>query len=126
MMDFYERYSKCCKEKGIAPASQYAADQIGCTKANISLLAKNHTTPKGDIVARAAKMLDVSADYLLGLSDTPVPIGGNMTEKEAAALSMLRDLNDDGQEAAVAMLSGLSYQDIYKKHRSDEQLAEKT
>jgi hypothetical protein len=89
-------YSKCCKEKGIAPASQYAAEQIGCTKANISLFAKNHTTPKGEIVARAAKMLDVSADYQLGLSDTPAPIGGSMTAKEAEAMSLMRELNKDG------------------------------
>ena len=63
-MSFYERYALCCQNKGIAPVSQVAADAMGCTKATISAFAKNGTTPKGDTVARAAQMLDVSADYL--------------------------------------------------------------
>ena len=62
-MSFYERYALCCQNKGIAPVSQVAADAMGCTKATISAFAKNGTTPKGDTVARAAMMLDVSADY---------------------------------------------------------------
>lgn len=106
-MNFYERYAECCKMRGILPESQAAADQLGCTRANISTFAKNQTTPKGDIVAGAARMLNVSADYLLGLIDVPLPIEHSLSGAETAFLTALRNLNSDGYTAAMAMLNGL-------------------
>ncbi len=116
-MTFFERYAECCKQRGISPVSQAAADKIGCSKANISAFAKNGTTPKGDVVAGAAKMLNVSADYLLRIIDTPRPLGMDdpLSASERQAVNMLRELNVEGQEAAMAMISGLASQAIYKK-----------
>ena len=116
-MSFYERYALCCQNKGIAPVSQVAADAMGCTKATISAFAKNGTTPKGDTVARAARMLNVSADYLLGLIDEPhaVEVNKELTATEEQAVVLIRELNAEGTEAALAMLAGLAAQDIYKK-----------
>lgn len=116
-MSFYERYSLCCQNKGIAPVSQVAADAMGVTKATISAFAKNGTTPKGDTVARAAQMLDVSADYLLGLIDDPhaVEVNKELSATEEHAIALIRELNVEGAEAALAMLAGLAAQDIYKK-----------
>ncbi len=116
-MSFYERYSLCCQNKGIAPVSQVAADAMGVTKATISAFAKNGTTPKGDTVARAAQMLDVSADYLLGLIDDPhaVEVIKELSATEEHAIALIRELNSEGAEAALAMLAGLAAQDIYKK-----------
>ena len=116
-MSFYERYSLCCQNKGIAPVSQVAADAMGVTKATISAFAKNGTTPKGDTVARAAQMLDVSADYLLGLIDDPhaVEVNKDLSATEEHAIALIRELNAEGAEAALAMLAGLAAQDIYKK-----------
>lgn len=116
-MSFYKRYSLCCQNKGIAPVSQVAADAMGVTKATISAFAKNGTTPKGDTVARAAQMLDVSADYLLGLIDDPhaVVVNKDLTATEEHAVALIRELNTEGAEAALAMLAGLAAQDIYKK-----------
>ena len=123
-MSFYERYEECCKSKGIKPVSQEAADKMGCTKATISTLAKNGNSPKGDIVAGAARMLDVSADYLLGLINEPHPLeieaDNKLTPNESTVLRLLRGLNMEGQEAAIAMLYGLAAQDIYKKYPADE------
>ena len=116
-MSFYERYSLCCQNKGIAPVSQVAADAMGVTKATISAFAKNGTTPKGDTVARAAQMLDVSADYLLGLLDDPhaVVVNKELSATEEHAIALIRELNAEGADAALAMLTGLAAQDIYKK-----------
>ena len=123
-MSFYERYALCCQNKGIAPVSQVAADAMGCTKATISAFAKNGTTPKGDTVARAAQMLDVSSDYLLGLIDDPHPVVVNkeLSSTEEHAVALLRELNAEGAEAALAMLAGLSAQDIYKKSPTNSDL----
>ena len=123
-MSFYERYALCCQNKGIAPVSQVAADAMGCTKATISAFAKNGTTPKGDTVARAAQMLDVSSDYLLGLIDDPHPVVVNkeLSSTEEHAVALLRELNTEGAEAALAMLAGLSAQDIYKKSPANSDL----
>ena len=123
-MSFYERYALCCQNKGIAPVSQVAADAMGCTKATISAFAKNGTTPKGDTVARAAQMLDVSSDYLLGLIDDPHPVVVNkeLSSTEEHAIALLRELNAEGAEAALAMLAGLSAQDIYKKSPTNSDL----
>ena len=123
-MSFYERYALCCQNKGIAPVSQVAADAMGVTKATISAFAKNGTTPKGDTVARAAQMLDVSADYLLGLIDDPheIVVDKNLTATEEHAVALFRELNCEGAEAALAMLAGLAAQDIYKKSPANSDL----
>lgn len=121
-MTFYERYAVCCRKKGIAPVSQEAADNLGCTKSTISAFARNGNTPKGDIIAGAAKMLDVSADYLLGLIESPDPVckEDQLTQMERHLLQMFRELNVEGQEAALAMIFGLSSQTIYKNFYSFE------
>lgn len=49
--------------------------------------------PSGEIVARLAQALDVSSDYLLGLSDEPVSMvrdASKLNAKERAALSAWR------------------------------------
>lgn len=115
-MSFYSRYAECCKQKNIAPVSQEAANKLGCSKSNISLLARSGNVPKGEIVACAAKMLNVSADYLLELTNLPTPLQSDEDISAAlqAALLLFRELNSDGQTAALAMLKGLALQDVYK------------
>lgn len=117
-MTFFERYAKRCQQKGISPVSQVAADRIGCSKANISAFAKKGTTPKGEVVAGAARMLNVSADYLLGMIETPYPLDMKdpLSPYEGQAVNRLRELNIEGQEAAIAMISGLASHAIIKKH----------
>ena len=121
-MTFYERYEQCCQQKGIKPASQETADKLGCTKSNISHLAKAGQTPRGDLVAKFAVMLNISADYLLGLTETPYPLMKDMEleQNELKMLDLFRNLNKEGQDAALAMLSGFAGQDIYKKGALDE------
>lgn len=81
-MTFYDRYAECCRRNGIEPGSESTAQQIGCSRANISIFKKKGNTPNGDIVAGAAQLLNVSADYLLGLIDTPHPLKIDNDEKD--------------------------------------------
>ncbi len=121
-MNFYDRYAKCCAQKGILPASQDTADKIGCTRSAISAFSKSGINPKGDIVAGAAMLLDVSADYLLGLIEVPRPLQepGALTSDEWKVITALRSMNEEGVSAALAMLTGLSTQANYAKVRSEE------
>jgi hypothetical protein len=67
-------------------------------------------------------MLNISADYLLGLTETPYPLMKDMEleQNELKMLDLFRNLNKEGQDAALAMLSGFAGQDIYKKGALDE------
>ena len=114
-MSFYERYEKCCREKGILPKSQYAADMLGCTKASITAFSKSGKAPSGSIIANAAKMLDVTSDYLLDIIDTPRKINIDFSEKELEILSDIQELNKEAQESAHAMIRGLLTVNLYKK-----------
>lgn len=117
-MTFYEIYEKHCKDLGIAPVSQAAADAIGCSKSTISSLAKTGQTPKGETIVGIAKMLNISADYLLGLCDSPVPISKKLSNEEIELLRLFDELNDDGKVALLALVRGLSAEPLYKKDNS--------
>lgn len=116
-MSFYDRYAECCKQVNILPGSQEAADCLGCSKSYISKLAVTGANPGGDIVKNAAKMLGVSADYLLELTDVPVALGGNVlfTDEMRQAVGSLHTFSDEGLEAVTAMLKTLAETGVLKK-----------
>lgn len=70
-MNFYDRYTAICTEKGIEPCSQKAAEAFGVTRATISVWNKKNTAPKGETVKVIADALGVSCDYLLGRTEDP-------------------------------------------------------
>lgn len=116
-MTFYERYEELCTAKGVAPKGQKAAKCLGCSKNSLCAMQKSGITPRGEMVAGAATMLGVSADYLLGLIDNPRPIENcsDLSSDELEIIMMLRGLNEEGMIAAKSMLQGISNQNLYKK-----------
>lgn len=122
-MNFYERYEKCCKEQNISPVSQSAADSIGCSKSTISNLSKTGQTPKGDTIAGISNMLNISADYFLGLCPEPVPIAKPISEEEIELINILSQLNHDGKLTLLALGRGLLTEPIYKN--TDNSIQEK-
>lgn len=86
-MSFYDRYEVCCKRTNIDPVCENMAQQLGCTRSLISTWKKKGTTPNGETVANAARVLDVSADYLLGVIEDPHPIKNEENSKEPFAFS---------------------------------------
>ena len=123
-MQFSERYKKYCKLRGIIPSSQYAAEQLGCTRQNIATILRTNNVPSASIVINAAKMLDVSTDYLLGLTDIPTQANNELTEEEFEIISDFKNLNKEGQLAAKSMIQGLLNQGIYKKCDNIQKKAE--
>lgn len=62
--------------------------QIGVGVQQINRYENQKTEPDADIVARLADALGVSSDYLLGLSDNPIPpnLNASLNTRERAAL----------------------------------------
>ncbi len=52
------------------------------------------TAPTADVLTRMGKLFNVSTDYLLGLTDTPLPPGvsaSDLSEKERNVIAALRE-----------------------------------
>lgn len=100
-MAFYDRYTECCKDEHIEPSSQYAADLWDVTRSTISAWKKNGNAPRGDVVAKIAAHFNVSADYLLELTDKK----WNITDqRQPKIVCLYDDLDPEDQQKALAFL----------------------
>ena len=131
-MSFFDRYSAICKERGLDPCSQRAAELFGTNRATISIWGTKGTTPKGDTVATIASALNVSADYLLGRTDDPTDWSNSKNRKgsvsstakdtvENKISTLFSQLDDIDQQKAMAYIEGLLSADKYgatKKRRA--------
>ena len=68
------------------------ATLIGTTEVSISRYLKGKRIPSADVLYRLCKALDVSADYLLGLSEERA---NNMEKLKAELLEKIRKLWED-------------------------------
>jgi transcriptional regulator with XRE-family HTH domain len=67
------------------------AEALGLGQNQIWRYENNKTEPDAETVARIARYLEVSADYLLGLVDYPDPyIEGELTQLERTAIAAWR------------------------------------
>lgn len=64
---FKERITELRKERGLK--RQQAADDLGITRASLEFYEKGKRKPDIEMTARIAEYYNVSADYLLGLSE---------------------------------------------------------
>ena len=71
------------------------AELLGIGNRQIWRYENGETEPDGDTVARISQALEVSADYLLGLTDDPNPNlqQSDLSEKERAAIAAWRQGN---------------------------------
>jgi transcriptional regulator with XRE-family HTH domain len=67
------------------------AELIEVGEAQVARYEFGENDATGDVLARIAKLFNVSTDYLLGLTDNPVPAGDNtLRPAEIEALSAWR------------------------------------
>lgn len=75
------------------------ADRAGIAQKNVSRYERNQAEPGAYSIIKLAEALEVSADYLLGLTDDPTPIdraGQGLTDTEQALLAAARRGDDIG------------------------------
>lgn len=70
------------------------AQKIGIAESQIVRYEIGENDASGDVLSRLAKMLGVSADYLLGLTDTPGSIQDSTLQPDEVALIAARRRGD--------------------------------
>jgi transcriptional regulator with XRE-family HTH domain/nucleoside 2-deoxyribosyltransferase len=73
-MTFFERFSLLCEENNDKPHP--VAKQLDIASGNVSNWKKLGSIPTGEVIIKIATHFDVSADYLLGLTDIRNKAGG--------------------------------------------------
>lgn len=77
------------------------AQKIGLTPKMISFYEKSERIPPADIIIKFVDIFNVSADYLLGLSNSPdakeVIHGEQLSSEEKEIVDVYRNLNADGK-----------------------------
>lgn len=91
-MTFYERYELLCTERGMKPQTQEMQDITGVSSGSITGW-KQGSSPKLDVICRLSKHFDVTADYLLGLSEVRNPL----SEHEHLLVEAYRAADAEGQ-----------------------------
>ena len=88
---FSDRLKQSIQDRGLT--QMMLATLIGTTEVSISRYLKGKRIPSADVLYKLCKALDVSADYLLGLSNEKV---NNMDAVKAEILEKIKGLVYDG------------------------------
>lgn len=99
---FYLRLSAQCVRRSIS-VTTFAKTILGVSTSAPTNW-KNGTVPSAELVCRAAQALNVSADYLLGLSDSPERAMQDVSAEESALLAELRQADPKDRAIAVSAL----------------------
>lgn len=84
-----DRLARLREDRGISQVE--LALELGIGQQQIWRYENGKTEPDGEMVARIAIYLNVSTDYLLGITDYPHPyIEGELTPKEREAVAAWR------------------------------------
>ena len=93
-MSRYTKFSERLKQlrENMKISQRELARQTGISSAMISLYEANKKTPTIDVLIKLAKFFEVSADYLLGLTDNPQPWQKDLPEHIKKELDECRKL----------------------------------
>lgn len=95
---FYEKLDKVLKQKGLTLNKLAKGCEIAQSPTSRW---KNGTMPNAETLIKICKYLDVSADYLLDLDETPPPI---LTDQEKQLLEHFRQC-DPGTQNSICLLA---------------------
>lgn len=103
---FYDRLVTLCRLNGTN------ITEVAVTHLQVASSApagwKKGASPRSDVVIRAAEYFGVSADYLLGLTDLPVPpTSSPATEDVCSAAARLSTASESARKAAIAAMNAV-------------------
>lgn len=98
---FISQLEQVRKEKGLTRTK--LASKVGVTKSAMSCYIRRKRIPRGDILVSIARALDVSIDYLVGISNvkkrqTNADRIRNMSDEELAEFLAVHDLALNGND----------------------------
>lgn len=100
---FHSRLSAVCRSRATT-ITTFVRDELGLST-SVPTNWKNGTVPGADAVYNACAHFGVTADYLLGLSDSPARASeGELTQEELDCLSLLRAAGPDARKVALAAM----------------------
>jgi len=102
---FFNRLLDACKLRNKALTTVLRS--ISCSTGMIDGWKNKGSMPRADILAKLASELQVSADYLLGLSDDPAPKGEYtpvLCDSETKLISLLRNADPELRNILTRML----------------------
>ena len=105
-------------------SQQALADALGVAQSTVANWEGGRREPSYETLARLARRLEVSADYLLGLSDDPWGNGGEELRLRSALFGRDLDLPEETLDALVAL--GYSPVEAAKAVRKVEDAKEMT
>lgn len=103
---FVARFTELCNKSGIAP--RRALSEI--FKMDVSNLVKwrnEESVPKANLIFSIAEYFGVSADYLLGRTDTPFGSDGEISTEEREFIQLLRQADERTKDIAVAAMEAI-------------------
>lgn len=109
---FAHRFKELCAEK----TQQEIADALMITRASVGYYINNKRSPDIEMLSRIASLFDVSADYLIGLSDTKRPENNDissrsgLSESSIEKICSIKERNADIISVFDKMISTLTFE----------------
>jgi len=91
---FADRLKKLREDRKISQRTPLARE-TGLSPAIISRYESGERTPTEDVIYKIARYFNVSADYLLGLTDDPTPKSGELPAFIKEKLKRLEELEEE-------------------------------
>ena len=113
---FYEKLQKELKKKNTN--LNQLAKATGINQSATSRY-KNGSMPTTEILIKICKYLDVSADYLLDLDDTPPPDKPNLSDRETILIENFRLCKPETQ-GNIELLASSGAEEALKQETSSE------
>ena len=113
-MEFKDRLHQLRTENRLT--MQELGDKVGLGKEAIYKYEKGIVVnPKRELIARLAKVFNVSPSYLLCLSDDRYSVAEHFSQSEMNLIILFRKLNADGQDFVFEQINYALGKDFYVK-----------
>lgn len=125
-MNFYERYEQVCRDRDLEPTGRKIESLMKPRVPTFSRTTPNKwkdngNSPKGEVVAALADILQVSADYLLGrtVDETDhTKEQPTLTKKQKDLLKLFARLEEANQSDAMRYMDYLLSKQAEEKERA--------